>query len=100
MHRCDGPEDNHALIISPDDPIGARQHNLTLREHEMNDSNPKKVAAETKRYQEEINVIDQRYKVELARADERKQRDLEIAKQRHANRLRQIKTMETLDNQG
>lgn len=66
----------------------------------MNDVDQKNVATETKRYKEEINTIEQRYRIERARADERKQRDLEIAKLRHTNRLRQIKTVETLNNQG
>lgn len=65
----------------------------------MDDVNPKNVAAETKRYKEEINTIEQRYRMERARADERKQRDLEIAKLRHTNRLRTIKAMKTLNNQ-
>lgn len=65
----------------------------------MDDVNPKNVTAETKRYKEEINTIEQRYRIERARADERKQRDLEIAKLRHTNRLRQIKAMKTLNNQ-
>lgn len=65
----------------------------------MNDVNPNNITAETKRYNEEIKTIEQRYRIERARADERKQRDLEIAKLRHTNRLRQIKAMETLNNQ-
>ncbi len=53
-----------------------------------------KFATEQKRFQEEIRIIDAKYRIERARIDERKQRELEAARQRHGVRLRHINSVE------